>query len=100
MSTWPAGVKFPKARELMLRLDPDNEEQWVLQDSSWPPLDIQSPLPLLVIKVCAVAIHRDELVLTEEERADKDFHRNPGYEFSGYVVSASPQSPLRPGTEV
>ena len=100
MSTWPAGVQLPKSRELLLRLDPENEEQWVLQDASWPDLNIRSPLPLLVIKVCAVAIHRDELVLTEKEQADKNFCRNPGYEFSGYVVSASPQSPLRPRSEV
>ncbi|KAK4041817.1 hypothetical protein C8A01DRAFT_14533 [Parachaetomium inaequale] len=89
MSTWPSKVKLPKSRELLLRLDPENEEQWVLQDAPWPPLDMHSPLPLLVIKVCAVAIHRDELVLADKKHADKGFCRNPGYEFSGYVQAAT-----------
>ncbi|KAJ4306266.1 hypothetical protein N0V88_001064 [Collariella sp. IMI 366227] len=59
------------------------------------------PLPLHVVKVCAVAFHRDELRFTAEEMNNPDVRfKSVGYEFSGIVVSAAPNSPLQLGMEV
>lgn len=100
MSTWPSCAGAPDAAELLHWRNPGGNSTFDLGLAGWPDL-IPAILPLHIVKVCAVAIHRDELQLTEAERADNDFVcKIPGYEFSGYVVSTSPHSPLEPGTEV
>jgi hypothetical protein len=100
MSTWPSCVGFPDAVELLHWRNPGGGGMFDLGLADWPNL-IPAILPLHIVKVCAVAIHRDELELTEAEKADDDFVcKNPGYEFSGYVVSTSPYSPLGLGAEV
>lgn len=101
MSNWPDSLDFPGALALLHWLEPENNNPFVLSDAAWPNLDLSSSLPLHIVKVCAVAIHRDELEWTKKEKADNAYVcKTPGYEFSGYVVSTSPYSPLRPGTEV
>lgn len=100
MSTWPSCIRLPDATELLHWRNPNGEATFDLGLGTWP-YPIPAILPLHVVKVCAVAIHRDELELTEEEKADDEFVcKIPGYEFSGYVVSASPYSALQVGIEV
>ncbi|KAK3308953.1 uncharacterized protein B0T15DRAFT_573020 [Chaetomium strumarium] len=100
MSTWPEQLAFPGAEVLHHYLSPEGKDTFTLEDAAWPNVQSHSTLPLHVVQVCAVAIHRDELELTEEERNGPiPVRKIPGYEFSGYVVSAAPDSPLSPGTE-
>jgi NADPH:quinone reductase-like Zn-dependent oxidoreductase len=101
MSSWPEQLPFPGAKELHHYLNPEGEDVFSWEEGTWPNVQRHPTLPLHVIKVCAVAIHRDELKLTEEERnAPVPVRRIPGYEFSGYVVSATPGSSLPPKTKV
>lgn len=100
MSAWPYFRPRPLAAAL-LHWPTSHDGPFVLDHATWPNLELSSLLPLHIVKVCAVGIHRDELELTKEEKANDDFVcKSPGYEFSGYVVSTSPYSPLRPGTAV
>lgn len=103
MSGWPDCLPFPRAVALLH--DPDSEEQpggkFSLESAAWPNLDALWSMPLHIIKVCAVAIHRDELEYTPQEEETADLAcKIPGYEFSGYVVSGHAASPFPPGTEV
>ncbi len=102
MSSWPSSFNQPAAVALLHWLDVNAQwSKFTVHDANWPNLDISSSLPLHIVKVCAVAIHRDELTWTGEEVTRRDYcYKKPGFEFSGYVVSTSPHSPMRPGTEV
>ncbi|KAL2255806.1 hypothetical protein VTK26DRAFT_2682 [Humicola hyalothermophila] len=86
----------------LLRVSGDDGVEFVdQQNAEWPELDIESHLPLHVIRVCSVSIHRGELKpAARGGDHDPPACSVPGYEFSGYVVATSPRSPLMPGTEV
>jgi hypothetical protein len=80
---------------------PEPKGTFRLENAAWPNLSGDSALPPHVVKVCAVALHRDELEFPANELGYGDWiSKIPGHEFSGYVVSAHPDSPLPPGTEV
>ncbi len=100
MSYWPNCLDEPAAVALLHWLNSDTDIPFALSEAAWPNLEIHSLLPLHIIKVCAVAIHRDEIEWTKEQASHSDECRTPGFEFSGYVVSTSPYSPLLVGTEV
>ncbi|KAK4154608.1 hypothetical protein C8A00DRAFT_14304 [Chaetomidium leptoderma] len=91
MSDWPSSIDPPECLELRHYIDPDDyESAWSLEDGEWPSLDVYSALPLHIVKVCAVAIHRDELKMSELEKERVGLvGQNPGYEFSGYVQAAT-----------
>lgn len=98
---WPDFIPSPGGAVLLHCLDRDGKETFEALPGDWPCLDIHSHLPLHVIQVCSVALHRGELDFTEDEIDDDPYLGTiPGYEFSGYVVATSPRSPLKPGTEV
>ncbi|SPQ22016.1 16a1b4f1-962c-4521-8c61-cf34e557d900 [Thermothielavioides terrestris] len=89
MSAWPDCLPFPGAVVLMRKPDSESGCPFSLENAAWPNLAIESALPMHVIKICAVGIHRDELESARD--ADKvDLTCNiPGYEFSGYEQSAA-----------
>ncbi len=101
MSDWPSLIPAPDTVALLQLRGSDGEGFFGLGDIGWPETNVESLLPLHIIKVCAVGIHRDEVQLPDHTKKDPDFvYKCPGFEFSGYVVSTSPNSPLPPGTEV
>lgn len=115
MSKWPRSFPQPVTKELLHCIDENNNnaDVFTIDDSSWPDVNVVSNLPLHVVRVHAVAIHRGEIWPRENGAGDDDEAPEgvsddsdeepceiPGHEFSGVVVSTSPRSPLKPGTEV
>lgn len=112
MSYWPSGHRRPRAHELLHCVDEKNGniDVFTLDDASWPTVrNIFSNLPLHIVQIHAVSIHRGEVWprhLSDGKApkslpgVDNDPCKTVGHEFSGIVVSTSPRSPLKPGTEV
>ncbi|GAB1314048.1 Quinone-oxidoreductase, chloroplastic [Madurella fahalii] len=111
MSSWPRSFPQPAAKEFLHCIDENNNnaDVFTIDDSEWPDADdVISNLPLHIVHVHAVAIHRGEIYPREKGEqpewmpsdSDEDPCRILGHEFSGVVVSTSPRSPLNPGTEV
>ena len=98
---WPPAADFTPGKLLLHNLDSDGKDEFLIRNGGWPYLSLPDPLPVHVIMVCAVTLHRGELKLPEEdEDGNIPIGEVPGFEFSGYVVSTSPRSPYYPGTEI
>ncbi|KAK3903328.1 hypothetical protein C8A05DRAFT_14705 [Staphylotrichum tortipilum] len=85
MSYWPDFLPPPDTTALLQLRGPEDEALFGLGDTGWPSLKIPALLPLHIVKVCAIGIHRDEARLSDRARNDSDFlYHCPGFEFSGY----------------
>jgi hypothetical protein len=101
MSEWPSSFPQPIAKELSRTIGDEGDDTLMMEDAQWPDLNVSSNLPLHVIGVYAVGLHRGEIWPNRLDRDEDDVPcRLAGYEFSGIVMSTSPRSPLKPGTEV
>jgi hypothetical protein len=98
---WSCGNELPKGKALRHSINSKNEDAWSIKVTGWTDVSGHcSALSFFAARVCAVAIHRDELAFTEEDSESRLCPHHSRLRVSGYVVSASHFSPLKPGLRV
>lgn len=94
MSAWPQGREPPEMA--IVRHDPETGTLSLVRSREFP--DPRKTVPRgHVIQVCAVALTNGELGWQGPRSLGRPI---PGYDFSGYVLSAPQSSPFQPGSQV